>query len=194
MHLALVTGPVRSGKSTLAAKLASERGRPVVYLATAPRYPEDDEWLARIEHHAARRPAEWEHHETATWDEAAWEACCATSREKTLLVDSLGGWLTARMDAHREQLDADPVAAMGRLDAEAERLAQTLAAAPGAVISVSEQTGWGVVPAYASGRVYTDVLGRLERRIALDAAHAYLVVAGFAVELCATGVKLTESD
>ena len=194
MPLTLVTGPVRSGKSTFAATLARKRGVPVIHLATAPRYDDDEEWRARIERHAGVRPAGWTHLETATWDDAAWEACLQEPSDRTLVVDSLGGWLVARMDLLRTIHGDDASALAAALDLDAARFADRLRGAAGFAVVVSEQTGWGIVPAYPSGRIFRDVLGRLERNLAQAAAQIYLVVAGFAVDLRAAGLPITESE
>jgi adenosyl cobinamide kinase/adenosyl cobinamide phosphate guanylyltransferase len=40
-----------------------------------------------------------------------------------------------------------------------------------------------LVPAYALGRAYRDLLGRVNQQVSRAAAHAYLVVAGRALPL-----------
>ena len=54
---ALILGGVRSGKSRLAERLASEGAGPVTYIATAT--AGDGEMAARIRVHRAQRPAHW---------------------------------------------------------------------------------------------------------------------------------------
>jgi adenosylcobinamide kinase/adenosylcobinamide-phosphate guanylyltransferase len=41
----------------------------------------------------------------------------------------------------------------------------------------------GIVPAYPLGRIYRDLLGRANQRVAAAAQEVYLVVSGIAVEL-----------
>jgi adenosylcobinamide kinase/adenosylcobinamide-phosphate guanylyltransferase len=55
---------------------------------------------------------------------------------------------------------------------------------------VAEETGWGVVPAYPSGRRFRDRLGDLTRQVGAIADDTYLVVAGFAINLTATGTPV----
>jgi adenosyl cobinamide kinase/adenosyl cobinamide phosphate guanylyltransferase len=58
---------------------------------------------------------------------------------------------------------------------EAARLA---AAREGPTIAVTNEVGMGVVPPYELGRLYRDVLGRVNVAWARHAAEAMLVVAG----------------
>lgn len=45
-------------------------------------------------------------------------------------------------------------------------------------MAVSDEVGLGVVPATASGRMFRDVLGRLNQRLAAESEDVALVVAG----------------
>ena len=192
MALILVTGPVRSGKSRFAERLALERGGPVTYVATAHPAPDDDEWRARLAHHAARRPSEWEVLESALVPGGLAAVVRATAGERTLVVDSLGTWLAAcisdRLRAGGESAALDAVA----LEDEAGVLALALTQTAAHAIVVGEEVGWSIVPAYASGRVFRDVLGRLQQQLAMHASHVYLVVSGIAVDLRALGMLVGE--
>jgi adenosylcobinamide kinase/adenosylcobinamide-phosphate guanylyltransferase len=190
-----ITGPVRSGKSRFAERLARERSGDVLYVATARVDPGDAEWTARLAHHAARRPAEWRVVETAA---AATEPLARIAAEApaslTLLVDSLGTWLAERMsrrlEAGGEAAALDSVA----LEAEISETVDALAATQGHAIVVGDEAGWGLVPPFASGRLFRDVLGRAQQRLAARSERAYLVVAGFALDLREHGTLVAGSD
>jgi adenosylcobinamide kinase/adenosylcobinamide-phosphate guanylyltransferase len=62
------------------------------------------------------------------------------------------------------------------------------------VILVSEETGWGVVPAYPLGRLFRDRLGTLTRQVGTVAGAVYLVVAGYAVDVKALGKEVGAGD
>ena len=70
-----------------------------------------------------------------------------------------------------------------RMDDEVNALADALERARAQVIVVSEEVGWSIVPTLASARAFADVLGRLNQRLAQHATRAYLVVAGYALDL-----------
>ena len=178
----LITGPVRSGKSRFAERLARERGGEIVFVATARRDPGDLEWEARIERHRRERPPDWKVVETAVDGAPSLEVLVRdASGAQTLIVDSLGTWLADRMLA-----EPDPSA----LEASANAVAGALIACRAHAIVVGEETGWGIVPAYASGRVFRDVLGRAQQRLAAGSLAAYLVVAGFALDLRRAGLAV----
>lgn len=179
-----MTGPVRSGKSALAARLAAATGREVLYFATAAADPTDAEWSARLARHAAERPAEWQTLESATLSLREQLAVLdEMTPESVLLVDALGTWLATRIASHAQLLADEYLAAQTRLESEASAFVDALLAASAEVIVVAEQVGWDVVPAVPSARVFRDVLGRACARLAVRADRALLVIAGYALDL-----------
>jgi len=50
-------------------------------------------------------------------------------------------------------------------------------------IVVSNEVGWGLVPPYPLGRVYRDLLGWANQRVAAAADRVYLMVAGLPVDI-----------
>ena len=167
----LVTGGVRSGKSRHAEALLDARAA-VVYVAPGPAY-DDADWQSRVRLHQERRPRAWTTLETHDLTAAL---AAATG---PVLVDCLGTWLTAVIDeagrwddpvdeltAWVEQLVADAVAAMGT-----------------DVVLVTNEVGLGVVPAHRSGRLFRDLLGSVNQRVAAACDEVHLVVAGRVLRL-----------
>ena len=175
-RVVLVTGAARSGKSEWAERLVWESGKSVIYVATAQRYPDDSEWDARIETHIQRRPVEWRSLEVPIELAVAIEAARAG---EILLVDSLGTWVGNLLD----ESEAD-----WQLCCEA--LVLQVRGCDADIVFVAEETGWGVVPAYAIGRLFRDRLGRLGRVMGQVADQTFLVVAGFAVDLRRVGTAI----
>jgi len=191
--LTFVTGPVRSGKSRFAERLALAAGGEVVYVATARPDPGDAEWSARIAHHAARRPASWRTVETAAGGPPLVAVAREAGRGTTLLVDSFGTWLAHEMTRQLEAAGEGGAVDATLLEAEAIAAADELLTSAANAIVVGEEVGWGLVPAYPSGRIFRDVLGRVQQRLAARSAHAFLVVAGFALDLRAHGRSIGET-
>lgn len=163
----LVLGGVRSGKSAHAeAMLAAEPA--VTYLATGGVRDGDAEWAERVRLHRARRPASWRTVETADVAEQLRIA------ETPLLLDCLGTWLTARMDTHRVWDGG----ALDGVHADIDELVAAWRGCPVRAVAVSNEVGSGVVPATASGRLFRDLLGVLNARIAAGSDQVVLMVAG----------------
>jgi adenosylcobinamide kinase / adenosylcobinamide-phosphate guanylyltransferase len=191
MAVALVTGPVSSGKSGFAVRLALESGRDVTYIATAAGEPEDVEWRARLMRHVRDRPSSWRTVETAAMSREAQIALFRAAPETAcLLVDALGTWLEARIAPRIDLLEIDYNVLASQLDEDAAEFVDAMLASRASVIAVSEQVGWDVVPVAASARLSRDAMGRMVRRLAKHADEVYLVVAGYALDLRAIGKSI----
>lgn len=167
-RLILVTGPTRSGKSDWAEALAHE-SQQVLYMATALSNPDDSEWQARIEAHRDRRPPAWMTLEvpyalTTALREAPSQCC--------ILIDALGTWVANTLEQPAEEWR----------QTEAELL-DALYYSPNRIILVTEEVGWGIVPAYPAGRLFRDRLGELVRFVGAMSDQVYLVTAGYAIEI-----------
>lgn len=179
-QLWFVTGGARSGKSTFAEQRAMDLGRPVTYIATLE--PLDGEMRARITRHQAQRPATWR---TVEAPRTPAEAVRGTPDGDTILLDCLSLWVSNRLlDLGTDTPSAAEVTSMETaLDAETRAILDLLAVRAGSAILVSNEVGGGLVPEYALGRAYRDLLGRVNQRVAQTAARAWLCVAGRALEL-----------
>lgn len=212
--LVLVSGPSRSGKSRWAEHLADRSGLPVTYLATGGERPGDASWQQRLLLHRQRRPQHWttlevggdldpvleaygsSHSSPAglgqglgethpphgapqgfeTPDRAPNQAPNRAPIGQVLLIDSLGTWL-----AHH--LALEEAAWLQRQ----ERLLRALSQQRSPVVLVCEEVGWGLVPPTAIGGLFRDRSGSLQQRLMQQAAAAWLVVQGRALNLMALG-------
>lgn len=179
MSVTLVTGPVRSGKSRHAQHLLYAADE-VVYVATGARpSPGDPEWARRVQNHQTSRPQGWRTVETS-----AVEAVIA-SATGPVLIDCLGTWLTAIID---DEGWHDLEQARAAVERRCSRLLPALEQAGVAVVVVTNEVGWSLVPTTAAGRFFQDELGRLNASVAAVASRVHLVVAGRVLDLTSAPV------
>ncbi|MDL9937354.1 nicotinate-nucleotide--dimethylbenzimidazole phosphoribosyltransferase [Gordonia sp. ABSL1-1] len=170
----LLLGGVRSGKSALGEELLSAYPR-VRYLATGPTISTDAEWVARVAAHRARRDARYETVETTDL-----AAALRAAPGVPALVDDLGNWLAARIDAAGGW--DRPV----DLTADVDDLCAALASATADVVLISPEVGLSLVPDTRSGRLFQDQLGALNSAVARVCERVRLVVAGRVLDLPAS--------
>ncbi|MBN9389633.1 MAG: bifunctional adenosylcobinamide kinase/adenosylcobinamide-phosphate guanylyltransferase [Chloroflexi bacterium] len=204
--ITLVLGGARSGKSTLAEKIAHKRAGDdgVLYVATL--QPLDAEMEARVVTHRASRPANWRTLETPY--EVAAPVFSGLQAEKLVLLDCLTLWtsnliLREMMPGFSPEVGItedlpepepnpapnQPVADInyGKLEVELVREIEQLVAGLKerriGLVMVSNEVGMGLVPPYPLGRAYRDLLGRLNQGVAALSDEVFLVVAGIPVDL-----------
>ncbi|WP_018830586.1 bifunctional adenosylcobinamide kinase/adenosylcobinamide-phosphate guanylyltransferase [Salinispora tropica] len=165
----LVLGGIRSGKSEFAEALVADAPT-VRYVATAAdNSTDDEEWAARLEVHRARRPTTWTTEETAGEARRLAEVLAAAQPSETLLVDDIGGWVTALLGPAHQPTD---------LTATIAELATAVRSCPARLVLVSAEVGLSLVPTTPLGRAFTDALGTANRAIADAVDTVVLVVAG----------------
>ncbi len=157
-------GGARSGKSAFAEQLVASEA--VRYVATAVADPADADFAARIAGHQARRPG--------TWSVVEGDPVAVLAQDApATLIDDLGTWLTARIDAR-----AAWESPRGTLAPDFDALVSAVAGYGQRLVIVSPEVGMGVIPATTSGRLFRDEIGALNQRLAEVCDEVYLVVAG----------------
>ncbi len=181
----LVTGGTRSGKSAYAERLMWQLPE-VTYLATAHTYPDDPEWVERVRLHQRRRPGGWQTVETLD------VASVLSSPGPPVLLDCVGMWLTRSMDetgCWENEPDARALLAQ-RID----ELVAAWEGSPRDLVGVTNEVGWGVVPATRSGRLFADELGRVNARLAAAADRVVLCVAGIPMTIAGEEVAVRSAE
>ncbi|MGH2629334.1 MAG: bifunctional adenosylcobinamide kinase/adenosylcobinamide-phosphate guanylyltransferase [Actinomycetota bacterium] len=164
MPVTVLTGPVASGKSRLASRMASAWSGPVVVVATAE--PRDEEMRERIERHRAERPPRWTVEEVPL---ELGEAVDAADPAAFVIVDCLTLWTSNLLGAG---VSGGDIVERSRI------VAGKAAARPAPVAVVTNEVGWGIVPVNDIARSYRDLLGRVNTSFVDVADRALLVVAG----------------
>ncbi|WP_322805705.1 bifunctional adenosylcobinamide kinase/adenosylcobinamide-phosphate guanylyltransferase [Thermanaerothrix sp.] len=173
-----ILGGARSGKSRHAQYLAASHPQArVLFVATAE--AGDNEMAARIAAHRAERPSHWH-----TLEEPRHLAAAITAWQPEpdlILVDCLTLWVSNLLLSLPEPLD--PTAAETLVQAETEALLKCMETSQATWIIVSNEVGLGLVPPYPLGRLYRDLLGNVNQRLAATADEVIFMVAGLPMRL-----------
>jgi len=165
----LILGGARSGKSQHAERLAQASGKTVVYVATAPRFPDDKAWQQRIHQHQQQRPQSWrlveEQHDLVGMLQGG------AYQQDVLLIDCLTLWLSNLLYANHD------------IVGETQRFCEALQDYTGDVVMVSNEVGMGLVPDTALGRDFRDAQGRLNQAVAEVANRVLFIAAGLPLTL-----------
>lgn len=174
--MTLVLGGARSGKSSFAQKMLEERGRPVLFVATAT--AGDAEMAARIHAHQINRPNHW----------ATLEASLKTGMaiQKALfkgdvLLDCLTLLTSNVLMACPQPLEEDIY--QQAVQQEVDDLITAYQNHCGHWVIVSNEVGLGLVPPTQIGRFYRDALGRANQKLAAVADQVILMVAGIPMKV-----------
>ncbi|WP_199615613.1 bifunctional adenosylcobinamide kinase/adenosylcobinamide-phosphate guanylyltransferase [Paenibacillus alkalitolerans] len=182
--IVMVTGGARSGKSSFAERYAERLGADGIYIATAE--ARDDEMRDRVERHRVRRQESgfrWKTQEEPfrlpeRLESVDFEYNVYRAGHTVVLVDCLTLWLSNMLLQWECEEDAE-TRCMGRVD----MLAEVLRRFQGDILLVTNEVGYGIVPATPLGRKFRDVCGRMNQTIADVSDRVFLVTAGIPIEL-----------
>ena len=170
-EIILVTGGVKSGKSSLALKMAEKQAESGAFIATAT--AGDEEMERKIAAHRQERGPGWCTYEEPRSLAARIEA--AAARYDIVLVDCLTMWVSNLLTLYG--LERNEV-----LD-ECARTVSALDRAPAPVILVTNETGMGIMPPDSLSRTFHDLLGKLNRDVAGIAASVIFMVSGIPLKI-----------
>jgi adenosylcobinamide kinase / adenosylcobinamide-phosphate guanylyltransferase len=169
-RLVFITGGARSGKSSFAQHQAESCPGALLYLAAA--REEDAEMAERIRTHQALRGDRW--HTLEAPLEVA-QALSAANGYGAILFDCVTLWLSNQLFHHQED--------QSRILAEVDQLATTLAQLTLPVFVVSNEVGSCIVPENRLARLFRDLAGTTNQRLAAIADEAWLVASGCPLRL-----------
>lgn len=183
----LVSGGSASGKSRFAQRLAVSLGEPVLYLATG--QATSPEMGARIRRHQAARPAHWQTVEAPRGLAAALAA--ADDGAPVVLLEDLPSLLHACLpgvDVAGGQLvapEAAEHAAERTYSGEIDGVVEWCANRDRALVLVTLEVGLGALPPSPRERLFKDVLGHGNQRLARRVDAVYFVASGLPIDLTA---------
>jgi adenosyl cobinamide kinase/adenosyl cobinamide phosphate guanylyltransferase len=175
VHIHLITGGARAGKSRLAQERAWALGGPAVtFIATA--RPWDGEMRQRIARHRADRPPAWITHEVPHDVGPAIEATTTPVVVLDCFTILLSNALLRARPGNEQQ-------ALAGMAAETSGVLAGAAAPEGHLLVVTNEVGCGVHPETSLGRWFREGLGIGNQRLAAAAAEVVLVVCGLPVAI-----------
>ena len=184
MVVAMVTGGARSGKSAFAERYVERYAEDGVYVATAQAF--DEEMKERIGLHRSRRDEarfSWKTIEEPLrlpelLEALDFEYNVYRSGHTAVLVDCLTLWLSNVLLQCEGEPDAE-----ARCLARVDELVAALRRFQGTIVLVTNEVGLGVVPPSPLGRLFRDVAGRMNQKVAAASEQVFLVTAGIPIEL-----------
>lgn len=162
----LITGGMKSGKSTFALNMALKYTKRA-FLATG--VPFDEEMRLRIEKHKAERKELFD-----TFEEPVNVTEVLKNIDNNYDVILFECLTTYLGNLYYYQLDVQE-----RID----RLVDVLSNMSSNVIVVTNEVGWGIIPENPIARQYAEMLGKTNTRLAKLAKEVYLVVSGIGVRI-----------
>jgi len=171
-QITLILGGARSGKSSYAQTLAEDSGKSVTFLATAQAL--DDEMSARIQKHKTERPAYWQTLEIPL----NIASHIREIKSDVVILDCMTLLATNLLMQFVKDDLADEVPFTDAIHKEVDDLLAAIRKGKQNGITISNEIGLGLVPPYQMGRVYRDLLGWANQRLAREADQVIFLVAG----------------
>ena len=180
----LVTGGARSGKSSFAEKLTLKLGgEKVAYIATAQIF--DEEMAHRVKLHKARRGKNWITFESPF--NADKSITLAAKNFDAILFDCVTIYLSNFLCAE-DLSDSEKI--YKNFSELMQKLIDAAKNSPAKIIFVSNEVGAGIVPENKLARIFRDLSGLANQKIAAEAEKIFLTVAGYAVDVKKLGEKI----
>lgn len=174
----LVTGGSRSGKSSFAESLYREKDD-VVYIATSKIL--DKEMEERIDLHRNTRPGEWRTYE------GNYDLKGCLGQEEYYLLDSVTVMVSNIMFDITKDLEYIDYKAQAEVEnkivSELEVFIDKIKNNTYNLILVTDEVGSSIVPEHHISRVFRDIQGRVNQRLASIADEVYLVCCGLPVKI-----------
>lgn len=176
--ITLISGGARSGKSKFANSLFDDK-KDVVYIATS--RIEDEEMRQRVEMHKEYRPDSWRTFEgsysldSAIGEEKNYLLDCITVLTFNILFDTTKDTENISHETQAE-IEVKIFNELSILIEKAKSLNLNLAL-------VTNEVGDSIVPDNHLGRVYRDILGRVNQKVAAICDEVYIVFCGLPMKL-----------
>ncbi|MGM9975126.1 MAG: bifunctional adenosylcobinamide kinase/adenosylcobinamide-phosphate guanylyltransferase [Clostridiaceae bacterium] len=176
----LITGGTRSGKSTFGESLLKDE-KDVLYIATSK--ITDREMEERVKRHRERRPSEWSTYEGYR----NLSQIIEESDKKFILFECVGTMVTNILfDEERDfdTIDKGVLEAIEKdIKSEFRSLVEVCKRLDRTLIIITNEVGMGLISEYPLGRIFTDILGRVNQELGALCSEAYFVACGIPLRL-----------
>ncbi len=176
--ITLVTGGARSGKSTFAENIYKDK-EDVVYIATSKIW--DEEMKERVELHRKSRPSVWRTFE------GNYNLKKAIDHEKYYLLDCITVMTSNIMFDISKDKEYIDYQLQGEIEdtifKELKSLIEEIKLKDYELVLVTNEVGYSIVPDNHISRVFRDIQGRINQRIASLSDRVYLVCCGIPVKI-----------
>lgn len=170
-EIVLITGGVKSGKSSCALNFGNGKGQDRAFIATATAF--DDEMQQKILNHRKERGDKWK-----TFEEPKDVAGVITKISgvfNVVLVDCMTLWVSNMLTVYNMTRD--------EIENEFAKLLAAVQKSRAVIIIVTNEVGLGIIPVDRITRSYQNLLGNLNREIAKIATDVYFMVAGMPLKM-----------
>ncbi|WP_257144075.1 bifunctional adenosylcobinamide kinase/adenosylcobinamide-phosphate guanylyltransferase [Bacillus sp. AFS002410] len=182
-------GGARSGKSSYAERRIKElqtNQNDVVYIATA--IPTDGDMGERIKRHQEERSSDWHTVEQfKQFNKLKMEENFLQS--KYVILDCMTVMITNLMFERYTDIDFETInneqinELESFIEKEVNELIDVCKEFEKSLLIVSNEVGYGLVPSYRLGRIFRDIAGRMNQKIASRAEEVILVTAGIPLRI-----------
>ncbi len=180
MMVVLITGGTRSGKSKYTIFKGEEINGKKAYIATAE--PLDEEMAQRIEKHKRKRHQIWNTYEEPV---KLYETVLKIKEDyDVIVIDCLTLWLSNIISALnyskekvKEEID-QLINILAKLTKSSDNLSN-----PKVIYIVTNEVGMGIVPENEIARLFRDMAGKLNQKVAEISKEVYLMVSGVPVKI-----------
>lgn len=182
-NLIMLVGGSRSGKSANAEQIAlngaAQGGMAVYYLATGSIW--DDEFAERVRNHQLRRPDDWHTiEETCDID----QALLAVGEQNVIfIVDGIGTWVANLMYQDNGPDFTWNSDKEKRFFSKVDALIAACHTRSGNIILVADEVGMAIVPENEQARIFRDLNGWTNQRLAQAASEVFLLSCGIPLRL-----------
>jgi len=170
-QIILITGAARSGKSSFALKLSKKFNGKKIFIATA--IPIDEEMKERIRKHKKQRKKEF-----VTIEEPYNLSSIINNIDKNYslaIIDCITVWLGNIFYRHNNNSK--------KILNEINILLNALKNIKKNIILVTNEVGWGIVPENKISRLYSDIAGNLNKKLAILSKEVYVLFCGIPLKI-----------